>query len=113
MISYLIRSELDEITENLVTDYVENLLKLFSVLELVNTGYSSSKFKTFLFGLNIKLVDRNISLEDIKNEINNHINKEWNREEIETEVRNYTKNLLLLLNEYLACSKEGKNLFYL
>lgn len=108
LISYLFRFELDEITENLVIDYVENLLKLFSVLELVDTGYSSSKFKTFLFGLNTKLVDKNISLTEIENEICNHINKEWSREEIEIAARSYNKNPLVFLNEYLACREEGQ-----
>ena len=31
-------------------------------LELVDIGYSSSTFKTFLFGENVKLVDSNISV---------------------------------------------------
>lgn len=112
LISYLFRFEVDEITENLVIDYAENLLKLFSILELVDIGYSSSKFKTFLFGLNIKLVDKNISLSEIKGEISHHINKEWNKEEIETAARNYTKNPLIFLNEYLAC-KESNQKFIL
>lgn len=107
LISYLFRYEVDEITENLVIDFAENLLKLFAILELVDTGYSSSKFKTFLFGLNIKLVDKNVSLSEIKDIINNHINKEWNREEIEIAARNYTKNPLVFLNEYIVC-KENK-----
>ncbi|WP_218975507.1 HNH endonuclease family protein [Peptoniphilus catoniae] len=112
LISYLFRFDVDEITESLVTDYVENLLRLFSILELVDIGYSSSKFKTFLFGLNIKLVDKNISLSEIKEEISRHINKEWDKEEIEIEARNYTKNPLVFLNEYLAC-KESEQKFIL
>ena len=94
LISYLFRFEVDEITENLATEFLENLLRLFSILELVDLGYSSSKFKTFLFGLNIKLVDKNISLSEIKQEINRHINDGWERKEIEDAVRNYTKNSL-------------------
>ena len=112
LISYLFRFDVDEITESLVTDYVENLLRLFSILELVDIGYSSSKFKTFLFGLNIKLVDKNISLSEIKEEISRHIDKEWDKEEIEIEARNYTKNPLVFLNEYLAC-KESEQKFIL
>lgn len=112
LISYLFRYEVDEITENLVIDFAENLLELFAILELVDTGYSSSKFKTFLFGLNIKLVDKNVSLSDIKDIINIHINKEWNREEIEIAARNYTKNPLVFLSEYIAC-KENEQKFTL
>lgn len=112
LISYLFRYEVDEITENLVIDFAENLLRLFAILELVDTGYSSSKFKTFLFGLNIKLVDKNVSLSEIKDIINTHINKEWNREEIEISARNYTKNPLVFLNEYIVC-KENEQKFML
>lgn len=110
LISYLFRYEVDEITENLVIDFAENLLKLFAILELVDTGYSSSKFKTFLFGLNIKLVDKNVSLSEIKDIINTHINKEWNREEIEISARNYTKNPLVFLNEYIVCKENKRKL---
>ena len=106
----MFRYEVDEITENLVIDFAENLLKLFAILELVDTGYSSSKFKTFLFGLNIKLVDKNVSLSEIKDIINTHINKEWNREEIEIAARNYTKNPLVFLNEYIVCKENERKL---
>lgn len=112
LIPYLFRFEIDEITESLITQYVEILLRLFSILELVDTGYSSSKFKTFLFGLNIKLVDENISLAEIKQEIDRHINREWKKEEIEAAATNYTKNSLVFLNEYLAC-KESNQKFIL
>ena len=108
LIPYLFRFEVDEITENLVTEYVENLLRLFAILELVDIGYSSSKFKTFLFGLNTKLVDKNVSLSEIKQEIDRHINKEWKKEEIETAARNYTKNPLIFLSEYLACKNNDQ-----
>ena len=112
LMSYLFRYEVDEITENLVIEFAENLLKLFAILELVDTGYSSSKFKTFLFGLNIKLVDKNISLSEIKDIISTHINKEWNREEIEIAARDYTKNPLVFINEYIVC-KENEQKFML
>ncbi|MGI6077908.1 MAG: DUF262 domain-containing protein [Fastidiosipilaceae bacterium] len=111
LISYLSRFEVDEITENLVISFAEELLKLFSILELVDMGYSSSKFKTFLFGLNIKLVDRNISLDEIKNDLTRHINKEWSRDDIELEALNYTKNSLVYLNEYLACKENNQRFF--
>ena len=103
LISYLSRFEVDEITENLVTEFAEELLKLFSILELVDIGYSSSKFKTFLFALNIKLVDKDVNLAEIKDDINSHIHKEWTSEMIKQAAMNYTNNPLVLLNEYLAC----------
>lgn len=112
LVSYLFRFEVDEITENLVKDFAEPLLKIFIILDLVDIGYSSSKFKTFLFGLNIKLVDKNISLKDIKTIIYDHINKEWDTDEIKSATMTYTKNPLVFLNEYLACKEKNKS-FYL
>ncbi|MGI6578797.1 MAG: HNH endonuclease family protein [Saccharofermentanales bacterium] len=102
LISYLYRYEVDEISENLLTNFLQHLLKLFVVLELVDTGYSSSKFKTFLFGLNIKLVDKDIELENIQKEINIHITKNWTKKEIEESVLDYNKNPLVYLDEYLT-----------
>jgi hypothetical protein len=59
---YLYRYEIAEITEENILDLCECLIRLFTILELSDAGYSSSKFKTFLFGENIKLVDKNISI---------------------------------------------------
>lgn len=113
IISYLYRFNVNAITESLVTDFVDSLLKLFALLELVDLGYSSSKFKTFLFGLNINLVDKNINLDEIKLEINKHINKEWKKEEIRPLILDYSKNPLVYLNEYLASKEKNKKYVYL
>lgn len=109
LISYLYRFEPETITENKINEFADSLLKLFSILELVDTGYSSSKFKTFLFGLNIKLVDRNIDVSEINQSIQDHINKEWSREEIKNSALNYTKNSLVFLNEYLVCKENSED----
>lgn len=105
LMGYLSRYELKEINENLVKEFAESLLKLFTVLELVDIGYSSSKFKTFLFGLNIKLVDKNVCINEIRKIIDIHINKEWNKDDIEKDVLEYNKNALVFLNEYLFAKK--------
>lgn len=105
LISYLSRFELDEISENLVKEFAKDLVKLFSVLELVDTGYSSSKFKTFLFGLNIKLVNNEVDVKEINKEINTHINNNWNKEEITARIVGYNKNALVYLNEYISCNE--------
>ena len=98
---YLFRYELTEISEDLILEICECLLRLFTVLELSDLGYSSSKFKTFLFSENIKFVDRNISIEAIKNDFNEHITKNWSEKEIEEAILEYDKNLLVFLNEYI------------
>lgn len=109
LISYLYRFEPETIAESKVNEFAGSLLKLFSILELVDTGYSSSKFKTYLFGLNIKLVDINIDISEINQSIHDHINKEWSREEIKNSALNYTKNSLVFLNEYLVCKENSED----
>ncbi len=99
--SYLYRYKTTDITETEVMDICESLLRLFTILELVDSGYSSAKFKTFLFGENIKLVDKNISIEIIKKDFNEHINKNWNEKDISESIFAYEKNILVYINEYL------------
>jgi hypothetical protein len=107
--SYLYRFEVSDITEEKVTDISRCLLRLFTILELVDTGYSSSKFKTFLFGENIKLVDSTISIDVIKNDFNKHITEIWGEQSISEAIYAYDKNLLIYINEYLyADSKKMK-----
>ena len=106
---YLYRYEITEITEENILDLCECLIRLFTILELSDAGYSSSKFKTFLFGENIKLVDKNISIDIIKNNFNEHITNNWNTDTISDAIIEYDKNLLVFLNEYLyAKNKETK-----
>lgn len=107
--SYLYRFEINDITETKVIEVCECFLSLFTILELVDAGYSSSKFKTFLFGENIKLVDKNISIDTIKNDFKEHIGKNWKEQDITDAISEYDKNLLVFLNDYLyAKSKDAK-----
>ena len=107
--SYLYRFEITELTETRVNEICECLLKLFTVLELVEVGYSSSKFKTFLFSENIKLVDPNVSIATIRNDFNDHINQNWNETDLSEAIFAYDKNLMVYLNEYLyAKTKNSK-----
>ncbi|WP_296256816.1 DUF262 domain-containing HNH endonuclease family protein [uncultured Ezakiella sp.] len=108
LISYLYRFEVDEISEKLVSDFMNHLLRIFVVLELVDTGFSSARFKSFLFGLNTKLVDENIDLQNIQYEIKTHIEKNWNKADLKERVLDYTKNPLVYLDEYIYCKKEGR-----
>lgn len=104
---YLFRHEIAEITEENILDLCECLIRLFTILELSDAGYSSSKFKTFLFGENIKLVDKNISIDVIKNNFNEHITKNWNTDTVSDAIIEYDKNLLVFLNEYLYAKNKG------
>ena len=77
-------------------------------MELENTGYSNSKFKTFLFGENIKIVDKNVTLQEIKNDFDKHINNNWEKEDIKESIKEYSKNLLVFLNEYLYAKSKNR-----
>ncbi len=111
LISYLYRFEIEEINKTIVSVFLQHLLKLFAVLEVVETAFSSSKFKMFLFGLNTKLVDKNIGIEIIEQELNEHI-KTWTKEEIIEGILNYERNPLVSLYEYII-SRENDRAFYL
>lgn len=100
-ISYLNRYDVEEISEEKVKNVAECLIKLFTILELVEAGFSSSKFKTFLFGENVRLVDKNIPEDKIIHDFYNHINAQWKKDEIEKLISEYDKNILVYLNEYL------------
>lgn len=106
LISYLYNLELEEMNIDKVRPIAEYLIRLFAVLELVDTGYSSSLFKTFLFGENVKLVDPAIPLTEIEQDFNNHINKSWKRSVIQQEIEDYRKNVLVFLNEYLYAKEK-------
>lgn len=108
LISYLHRYAVEELSEERISPIVDCLLRLFSVLELVDAGYSSVKFKTFLFGENIKLVDVNVSEEVIESDFNEHIQKSWIMEDIRNSLMEYDKNILVYLNEYLYAKEHGE-----
>ena len=104
--SYFYRYRDDNIPEDKVEIILKCMLRLFVILELVDTGYSSSNFKTFLFGEEIKLVDATITEEEIKNDFDNHIRNKWKRADIEKEIKDYDKNILVYLNEYLFAKEQ-------
>lgn len=107
MASFLSRYKVDDIIEDAVSLICTNLLKLFTVLELVDIGYSSSRFKTFLFGVNIKLVDQSVDVLEVERDIDEHISKNWDMEEIRKSTLEYEKNILVYLNEYLFAKSKG------
>lgn len=99
------RSNLIEETEKIG----KLMLRLFAVLSLVESGYSSTYFKTFLFGEEIKLVDSSIHFEEIKNDFDKHINKNWKREDIKDRINDYENHDIVFLNEYLFAEEQGMN----
>lgn len=107
LIAYLNRYDPEKIDEILVTPVAECLIRLFTILELVDYGYSSTRFKTFLFGEAVKLVDANIPVNTIVQDFDRHIVQNWNREDILSSLRAYEKNVLVFLNEYLYAKCHG------
>lgn len=105
---YLYRFEPDKITKDSISEICECLIRLFSILEVDDIGYSSTKFKTFLFGVMIKLVDNNINIEKIKQDFNEHINKNWDTESLKEAIGEYNKNILVFLNEYLYAKNKNQ-----
>jgi len=103
-------NDANDITEKNILKISESLLRLFTLLELVDSGYSSKYFKTFLFSENIKLVDNNINEEEIINDFNKHIRKNWEEENIKELINDYDKNILVYLNEYLY-AKNSDDIF--
>lgn len=105
--SYFHRFKEDEISEEDVKEIAVCLLRLFTVLELVDIGYSSSAFKTFLFGEIVKMADSAVSVQEIKNDFDKHISERWDESEIKKYVSEYDRNMLVYLNEYLYAQKNG------
>lgn len=99
--SYFHRFKAEDISEDAIKDIVTCLLRLFAVLELVDIGYSSSAFKTFLFGEIVKMADDGISVYEIKSDFDKHISEKWNADELKKYITEYDRNMLVYLNEYL------------
>lgn len=104
---YLYRFEVEELTQELILDVCECLIRLFALLELVDSGYSSANFKSFLFGEAIRLVDEEISDTEIVNDFNQHIQKIKDKLSIKQLICEYDKNILVFLNEYLYAKEKG------
>ncbi len=107
MASYLYRYKLEEINESIVVDISELLLRLFTLLELSDSVFSSTKFKTFLFGENIRLVDSNVPISTIQEDFDEHIRKNWREQDVVDEILNYNGNVLVFLNEYLYAKNKN------
>lgn len=107
--SYFYRFKAEDVTVETVEKILENMLRLFAVLELVDIGYSSKYFKTFLFGEEVKFVDHNISIMEITKDFENHIRNSWSIEEIQDMLLEYDKSPMVYLNEYLFAKEREMN----
>lgn len=116
--SYLYRFKEQDITEQNIHVILECMLKLFTVMEIVDIGYSSSNFKSFLFGEEVKLVDPSVNEEIIKDDFDKHIKEKWgkDRDAIKSVLLDYDRNVLVYLNEYLVAKEiaatKGENISF-
>lgn len=104
---YFFRFDEEDITEEAVCPVIECLLRLFALLEIVDVGFSSKYFKTFLFGEEAKFVNAGIPADEIRNDFNGHICSNWARETIGAALQDYDGNALVYLNEYLFAQEKG------
>ena len=107
LISYLFKFEIEQINQNTVIDICEPLLRLFTVLELVDSGFSSKNFKTFLYTENINLVKEGFPAASVSSDINAHIADKWNKADLRNKLKEYSNNVLVFLNEYLYAKEHG------
>lgn len=105
--SYFHRFKVDDISEQAINELAVCLLRLFTVLELVDVGYSSNLFKTFLFGEIVKMADISVPVQEIKADFDRHISDRWDIFDIKKYVYEYDKNMLVYLNEYLFAKEKG------
>lgn len=105
--SYFFRFNEENIKEESISPILECLLRLFSLLELVDVGYSSKYFKTFLFRMEVKFASKSVTVDEIIHNFNEHIRSNWKKEVIQGTLRDYDGNVLVYLNEYLFAKEKG------
>lgn len=108
LISYLNRFDVEKIDKEIVQPIAECMLRLFAIIESGDASYSASKFKTFLFNENFRLVDPSYPLVKIIEDFNNHITNTWEEDAVDSDLLSYEKNILVYLNEYLYAKEQNR-----
>lgn len=107
---YLLRFDKNNIANTNITlvPVLECMLRLFALLELLDIGYSSRLFKTFLFSEHKRLIEVDVAPEAIEQDFFNHIRSNWNKTTILEALADYDGNALVYLNEYLFAKERGE-----
>lgn len=105
--TYFHRFRADDVTGKDVAPLADAMIRLFAILELVDAGYSSRNFKTFLFSELERLADPSIPVTEIIRDFSDHIEKTWKKEDIKDLISDYSRNPLVFLNEYLVAAEAG------
>lgn len=104
---YLLRFDRESIADADPVPVFESMLRLFALLELLDTGYSSRLFKTFLFREHRLLIRNDVSAEAIGRAFTEHIRMNWNEAAVRDALADYDGNALVCLNEYLFAKERG------
>ena len=107
---YFCRYKENEIPKEELEILIECMMRLFTILLVVDAGYSNSNFKTFLFAESLKLSDPSIGIDEIKGDFDKHINKNWEKDDICAYILECNRNSMVHLNEYLLAKETGKEL---
>ena len=109
LMAYLYRFDVNNLCAENVQPIAECLLRLFAIIEVGDVGFSSSNFKTFLFNENFRLVDENYDIYKIEADFSKHIETTWKKENVLDYLKEYDKNILVFLNEYLYAKEQNRN----
>ena len=109
LMAYLYRFDVNDLCPEDVQPIAECLLRLFAIIEVGDVGFSSSNFKTFLFNENFRLVDGNYDIYKIESDFSKHIEVTWKKEDVLDYHKEYDKNILVFLNEYLYAKEQNRN----
>ena len=109
LMAYLYRFDVNDLCPEDVQPIAECLLRLFAIIEVGDVGFSSSNFKTFLFNENFRLVDENYDIYQIEADFSKHIEVTWKKEDVLGYLKEYDKNILVFLNEYLYAKEQNRN----
>ena len=109
LMAYLYRFDVNDLCPEDVQPIAECLLRLFAIIEVGDGGFSSSNFKTFLFNENFRLVDGNYDIYKIESDFSKHIEVTWKKEDVLDYLKEYDKNILVFLNEYLYAKEQNRN----
>ena len=91
---------------------VNQFLRIFTLLAIDDFVFSSKKFKTFFFGLMVKLVDPSVSAVELTEAVSQHIKLMWSeddRKKVRLALSEYDDNLLVYLNEFLLSKHNNRN----
>lgn len=109
LMAYPYRFDVNDLCPEDVQPIAECLLRLFAIIEVGDVGFSSSNFKTFLFNENFRLVDENYDIYQIEADFSKHIEVTWKKEDVLDYLKEYDKNILVFLNEYLYAKEQNRN----